>query len=927
MVSGEDDDVQFTMGVTDLWEVLSPVARKVQLDDLRGKKLAVDLSGWIVESERATQAVRNPVIRNLFYRCNKLLGYGIQPIFVLEGEAPQVKGEALSQRSQVRFGQGTTKTAGGRSRPGLQALTSQCRDLLDALGLPYVQGAGEAEGTCAYLDKKEMVDGCITQDGDAFLYGARTVYRKLCIDDTDPHVLEYRMPDIEEKLGLDREKLVALALLCGCDYFQGVAGVGKETVLKLLKKFGDDNCLDRLRSWSRDPEYDRRQKTLDCNCKKPAHCSRCKHLGTLTSHSGRGCDACGTEGKCTKAEVADCPCEWHSVEKVKSEWKVELDIRRKALNMDAEFPPTDVISEFLNDRDSITSDDIGCWKTPRVKEFEYLMSLKLNWQPEDSREKLFPLLTRWRLEHGPCKELETLKPVRIVKERVRRGADFYEVEWLASELWPESTPPNTLEPQALFEGVFPDLVKGFNDEQLSQKRSKKKVTTKDDGSNGDIRAHFKVVALGKQRPLIKDEEKGENVERPTREKVDTSPAKARPTGKSRTVVTRTRKPKIAPPPETMATLDRYYKKSPRFDTKSSESPTDSSSEDFDVPLSERIARNASDGMSSTELKSPAQKTDLDSARSLPRSTDVVELDSRLDEASPILVQEAHASGQKEPEDGPSSSISTSLPEPTELKALPSQSIEVFKADALDEESLILLGEAAAIAEKQPDKKSLSLDSTKGEPASPVRGTSHLKGFTNTTLSGVLQDCGAKLAASEPSGGDSGGCAASDDSRKPSWPASFNLSLSDSLVQELMTPMQVSDGQVGGVSADGSRETDVGCTPPKRRNVSPSSSSKRTPQSLADSGETSGQRSRGRRRLSFEPATSTPVTAFRNVEVKVERLTGDVVASVEMKVATSPGSSRSDSYDPSKSLFCFEEESQGPSKKGETSVIVISDNDD
>ena len=27
----------------------------------------------------------------------------------------------------------------------------------------------------------QIVDGCITNDGDAFLYGARTVYRDLCI--------------------------------------------------------------------------------------------------------------------------------------------------------------------------------------------------------------------------------------------------------------------------------------------------------------------------------------------------------------------------------------------------------------------------------------------------------------------------------------------------------------------------------------------------------------------------------------------------------------------------------------------------------------------------------------------------------------------------------------------------------------------------
>lgn len=945
------------MGVSDLWEVLSPVARKVHLDDLRGKRLAVDLSGWIVESERATQAVRNPFIRNLFYRCKKLLGHGIQLVFVLEGEAPEVKEGTLSQRSQVRFGPGTKPAgalSGKRSRQGLQALTSQCRDLLDTLGLPHVQSAGEAEGACANLDSKMLVDGCITQDGDAFLYGARTVYRKLCIEDKDPHVLEYRMADIQKKLGLDREKLVALAVLAGCDYCPGVPSVGKETVLKLLKKFGNDSCLDRLRSWSLDPKYDHLQEELDRSCKRPAHCGRCQHLGTQKSHSARGCDACGTEAACTKAEEAHCSCEWHKADRLKREWKTELDIRRKALGMHGEFPPADVISEFLDDRDSITSDDIGCWQTPRVKEFESFMSVKLNWPREESREKLFPVLTRWRLECGPCKELQTLRPVRIVKERVRQSADFYEVEWLASELWPETTLPNTLEPQELFKGVYPDLVKGFHEEQQSQKRSKKKVAAADDGSNGDIRAHFKVVASGKQRPLIKDDEKGENVERPAKETVGTAPEKVRPTGRSRTVVTRTRKPKTAPPPETMVTLDRYCKRSPRFVTKSSESPADSSSEDFDVPLSERIARNASDGTSLTALRSPTQKTDPYSARNLPRSTDVVELDSLLDEAPLIFAQKGPPSEGKKPEGELASSASTSVPEATGLEALLSPSAEVFKEDALDEASLILLQEASAIGEKQLDSQpvsttskkspkpikvaaSQSLDSPEKELASPARGNcapAHSKGFPNTTVPGVLPDFSGELAAPKQSGADSVDRAACEDSRKPSWPASFNLSLSDSLLQELMTSVQVSDGQVGGVSANGSKESDVGCTPPKRRSVSPSSSSKRTPQRLApaagspaDSEETSDRRSRGRRRLSFEPATSTPVTGFRNVEITAERLTGDVVASAEMKAENTPGSSRLDSCDQSKSLFCFEDESQESSKKGEMSVIVISDNDD
>lgn len=43
--------------------------------------------------------------------------------------------------------------------------------------MPWVTAAGEAEAMCAFLDLHGFVDGCITNDGDAFLYGARTVYR------------------------------------------------------------------------------------------------------------------------------------------------------------------------------------------------------------------------------------------------------------------------------------------------------------------------------------------------------------------------------------------------------------------------------------------------------------------------------------------------------------------------------------------------------------------------------------------------------------------------------------------------------------------------------------------------------------------------------------------------------------------------------
>ena len=39
------------MGVKDLWTILAPVKREKSLEDLAGKTLAVDLSGWVCQAD------------------------------------------------------------------------------------------------------------------------------------------------------------------------------------------------------------------------------------------------------------------------------------------------------------------------------------------------------------------------------------------------------------------------------------------------------------------------------------------------------------------------------------------------------------------------------------------------------------------------------------------------------------------------------------------------------------------------------------------------------------------------------------------------------------------------------------------------------------------------------------------------------------
>ncbi|RMC17212.1 hypothetical protein DUI87_05789 [Hirundo rustica rustica] len=182
---------------------------------------------------------------------------GIKLVFVMEGEAPRLKADTMSRRNEMRYGPSKKSGAVRTGRSLFKAMLKECLELLECLGVPWVQAAGEAEAMCAYLNAKGLVDGCITNDGDVFLYGAETVYRNFAMNAKDPHLDSYTMSSIKEKLGCDRESLIGLAVLLGCDYLpKGVPGVGKEQALKLIETLQGQNLLQRFEQWKEQFQYD-----------------------------------------------------------------------------------------------------------------------------------------------------------------------------------------------------------------------------------------------------------------------------------------------------------------------------------------------------------------------------------------------------------------------------------------------------------------------------------------------------------------------------------------------------------------------------------------------------------------------------------------------------------------------------------------------
>ena len=95
------------MGVHGLWQLLQPVGRPVTLESLQGKRLAIDSSIWLYHFQMAMRdrdgrTMAHAHLLGFLWRILKLLYYGIKPVFVFDGGAPEQKRRTLMQRKQRR---------------------------------------------------------------------------------------------------------------------------------------------------------------------------------------------------------------------------------------------------------------------------------------------------------------------------------------------------------------------------------------------------------------------------------------------------------------------------------------------------------------------------------------------------------------------------------------------------------------------------------------------------------------------------------------------------------------------------------------------------------------------------------------------------------------------------------------------------------
>ena len=96
------------MGVKGLWRLLMPIGRRISIETLEGKILAVDASIWLTQFLKAMRDPDTGKVRpaahliGFIRRLCKLRYQGIRPVFVFDGATPEIKQREVRERRRQR---------------------------------------------------------------------------------------------------------------------------------------------------------------------------------------------------------------------------------------------------------------------------------------------------------------------------------------------------------------------------------------------------------------------------------------------------------------------------------------------------------------------------------------------------------------------------------------------------------------------------------------------------------------------------------------------------------------------------------------------------------------------------------------------------------------------------------------------------------
>ncbi len=263
------------MGV-DLGDVIP--RKKVSLESLSNKRIAVDAYNTLYQFLAIIRGVGGEHLKDskgrvtshlsgLFYRNVNLLELNMKLVYVFDGAPPELKAIEIDrrrkQRDEARRQYTVAVEAGDMvsARKYAEASTSlrqdmvvESKQLLDAMGIPWVDAPSEGEAQAAVMAVEGTVDAVGSQDHDSLLFGAPLLARNITISgrrrlpsrnvfiEVEPETIS--LQETLDALQMTREQLIDFGILMGTDFNpDGFRGIGPVKGMKLLKTY---HTIDRI---------------------------------------------------------------------------------------------------------------------------------------------------------------------------------------------------------------------------------------------------------------------------------------------------------------------------------------------------------------------------------------------------------------------------------------------------------------------------------------------------------------------------------------------------------------------------------------------------------------------------------------------------------------------------------------------------------
>ncbi|GAA5993374.1 hypothetical protein JCM5350_002154 [Sporobolomyces pararoseus] len=246
------------MGISGLLPLLKEITVQKHVKEWKGKTLAVDAYIWLhrgafgCAQELATGIPTTKYVDYAMHRVRMLKHYGVTPFIVFdggllpskmgtEGDREKRRNEALAKGNAL-LAEGKTNQARDFFVKAVDVTPAMAYQLIKALrqeGIQYVVAPYEADPQLAYLEKKGLVDGIITEDSDLLVFGCKNVLFKLDGGGNCSAIFrqdfskcrEYNFSDWSDA------EFRQMAILSGCDYLKSIQGLGLKTAYRLVRKY------------------------------------------------------------------------------------------------------------------------------------------------------------------------------------------------------------------------------------------------------------------------------------------------------------------------------------------------------------------------------------------------------------------------------------------------------------------------------------------------------------------------------------------------------------------------------------------------------------------------------------------------------------------------------------------------------------------